>query len=93
MVRVTVRFYASLRDDVGVGEVVVRLNDSSFSSLINGLRMLLGVKAGRIFSEDGSLRNGLMVSVNNAIIHLSNVQEFKLCEDDVVDFMPTPSGG
>lgn len=93
MVRVRVRFYASLRDDIGVEEVIVHLNDSSFSSLISGLRMLLGGKASRIFSEGGVLRNGLIVSLNNAIIHLSDVQELKLRENDVVDFMPTPSGG
>jgi len=93
MVQVKVRFYASLRDDVGVGEVTVHLNDQSFNALKNNLKALLGEKADRIFSEDGTLRRGLMVSINNTIIHPSNIQKIKLRENDVVDFMPAPSGG
>lgn len=87
------RFYASLRDDIGVGEVIVHLNDRTFNALKNNLKVLLGEKADRIFSEDGALRRGLIVSINNTIIHPLNIQELELRENDVVDFMPTPSGG
>jgi len=93
MVQVKVRFYASLREDIGVGEVTVHLNDQSFNALKNSLKAVLGGKADRIFLEDGTLRRGLIVAVNNTIIHQSSIQELKLRENDVVDFMPAPSGG
>jgi molybdopterin converting factor small subunit len=93
MVQVKVRFYASLRDYIGVGEVIVHLNERTFNMFRDNLKALLGEKADRIFSEDGTLRRGLIVSINNTIIHPSNLQELKLCENDVVDFMPAPSGG
>ncbi|MBS7611355.1 MoaD/ThiS family protein [Candidatus Bathyarchaeota archaeon] len=93
MVKIKVRFYASLRDEIGVGEFSVYLNDGSFNSLMNNLRALLGDRVNRLFSEGGMLRNGLIVSVNNTIVYLSKIQELKLRENDVVDFMPAPSGG
>ncbi len=93
MIKVKVRFYASLRDEIGAGEVSVHLNDGSFNSLMNSLRVLLGDRVNRLFSEGGVLRNGLIVSVNNTIIHLSKTREVELRENDVVDLMPTPSGG
>ncbi|MEM2238929.1 MAG: MoaD/ThiS family protein [Candidatus Bathyarchaeia archaeon] len=93
MVCVRVRFYASLRDEIGAEEVVMYLSDSSFYSLLSRLKALFDGRADRLFSEDGKLRDGLIVSVNNSIVHLSNVRELKLCENDIVDFMPAPSGG
>lgn len=93
MVCVRVRFYASLRDEIGTDEVIIHLSNSSFNSLLSTIKALYGVRANRLFSEDGKLRDGLIVSVNNSIVHLPNTQELKLSENDLVEFMPTPSGG
>lgn len=92
-VRVKVRFYARLRELIGVEELVLELDDSGFSFLIDKLREVLGRKAECIFADDLAPRRGLLFSVNDRLIHPSRLKSLELKDGDVVDIMPPPSGG
>jgi len=91
--KVTVRFYASLRERLGVKKVNLQLEEgSSFTSAMEKLAETLGNKADVIFDKL-KIKDSVMVSVNNNLVKPSDLTELKLKDGDVIDIMPLPSGG
>ena len=91
--KVTVRFYASLRERLGVKKVNLQLEEgSSFTSATEKLAETLGNKADVIFDKL-KIKDSVMVSVNNNLVKPSDLTELKLKDGDVIDIMPLPSGG
>ncbi len=93
-VKVKVRFYASLRDRIGVEERILNLKgDSGFYSLIKELGCSIGERINLIINGSGSIRDDIMISVNNRLIDHSSLKKLRLNDGDQVDIMPLPSGG
>jgi len=93
-VSVKVRFYASLRDRLGIDEKTLLLDkNSSFAFLIDELREAIGEGVNVLVDKEGSLRGNVAVSVNNKIVGASELTKLKLGDGDTVALMPLPSGG
>jgi len=93
-VSVKVRFYASLRDRLGMEEKALQLDkNSSLASLVDKLKEAIGEGANVIVDNEGSLRGNVTVSVNNKLIKASDLTKLKLANGDTVALMPLPSGG
>ena len=93
LVRVKVVFYASLREAVGLDEIILKLNSPTLESLVNELRRALGERVGYVFAEDGSPLRGLLFSVNDRLIPQAELRGLMFKDGDVLDVMPPPSGG
>jgi len=78
---VLVRFFARLREELGVGEKVLELND----------RATLGELLAAVFKEGPP--EDLLLALNNELVRGDRVDEVRLREGDVIDIMPPASGG
>jgi MoaD family protein len=96
-VKITVRYLGHIRAEAGgepVEEVVLRAH-----ATVTTLLVALAKKHGRRFKEtvyrqDGfSLRAEVLVMVNSRTINQLNELETELKNNDVVQIMPTVSGG
>ena len=93
-VSVKVRFYASLRDRLGMDEKTLQLDKNrSFASLVDKLKEAIGEGINVIVDDEGSLRGNVTISVNNKLIKASDLAKLKLGNGDTVALMPLPSGG
>lgn len=92
--KVRVKFYASLREKLGVSEVVLKLKENSnFVSLMGKVAEIIGNDTSAIVNDELELRGNVMISVNNNFVKHSDLVRLKLKGGDVVDIMPLPSGG
>jgi len=92
--RVKMKFYASLKENMGVDETVLRLNGNPiFASLLNKLEEVVGNKIDIIVNGEGKLRGNVMLSVNGKLVNPLDLASLKLKDRDKVDIMPLPSGG
>lgn len=88
MHKVSVRFYASLREELGFERLEVEAE--RLADLLDKLRDMLGDKRDRVF-EGHSLRRGILVSLNDEIVGGDLKRELR--DGDEVGIMPAPSGG
>ena len=89
---VTIRLYAWLREEVGVGEIRLGYR-GPISGLLLLLRLVLGDTASSIFGDDGQLKHGIVLGLNNRIVNPKMFKEEFVDDCDVVDIMPLGSGG
>ncbi len=93
MARVVVRFFAWLREEIGVSEIVLD-GLGSLADLLSGIRKSLGSRSGAIFEDDGSLRNNVIIAINNRIVSSEgSFEKISLRDGDIIDIMPLGSGG
>ena len=92
LVIVKVRFFASLKEELGVAILCLKLERPDFDHLLRELGFCLGSKSS-ILIKDGSLKEGIMVAIDNELIPPSQINKVKLKDGCTVDFMPPPSGG
>jgi len=93
-VKVRVKFYASLRENLGVDEKVLRVEGNpSLVSLLDRLEEVMGNKINIIINSEGKLGGNVIVSVNGKLVNPSDLASLKLSDGDDVDIMPLPSGG
>ncbi len=91
--RVSIKFYASLRESLGVKEIILNLNeDSSLASALEKLKDTIGDKTDAVISREGKIRN-VLLSVNGRLVDPENLANLILQDRDEVDVMPLPSGG
>ena len=76
-----VRFFARLREELGVDEEVLELGDGAT------LAELLDL----VFK--GRRPRALLVALNNELVRDGSIEELRLADGDVVDIMPPASGG
>ena len=79
--RIIVRVFARLREELGGGRLVLELPEGS--TLGDLLAHVLGEHAG----------GRIMIAVNNRLVSSEDVARRRLKEGDVVDLMPPASGG
>jgi len=93
-VKVRVKFYASLREKLGVRGVVLKLKENSnVISLMGKVAEIIGNDMSVIVNDELEVRDNVMISVNNNFVKHSDLVRLKLRGGDVVDVMPLPSGG
>jgi len=93
-ISIKVRFYASLRERLGIDERTLKLDkNTSFASLVDELKEDIGEGVNVIVDNEGSLRGNVILSVNNRLIRASDLTKLKLGNGDTVALMPLPSGG
>ena len=83
---VNVRFFASLREDVGHAEV--QLPAISFAQLRVGLEGLLSAQAIHRLSEEG-----VRIALNQDLIAEQDLESLQLQQGDEVAFLPPVTGG
>ncbi len=88
MPRISVRFYAGLREELGFERL--ELEAEKLIDLLERLREALGDKEDRVF-EGRFLKRGILVSINDEIVE--GDLERDLRDGDEVGIMPAPSGG
>ena len=94
IVRVRVKFYASLREKLGICEKVLQLKKNpSFASLAKKLAEVMCGRINIILNSEGELRGNVIISVNNTLVHPSDLARLTLNNGDRIDIMPLPSGG
>jgi len=91
--KVKVKFYASLREEIGIEEIVLELLNPTFSALINALKNTIKSKSNAIVDSKGEIRSDIMISVNNKLINRLNLGKLNFEDGDIIDIMPLPSGG
>ncbi len=89
---IEVRFYAQIREKIGIDKVVLE-NCNSFSQLLTSLRKILGDKIGIIFDEHGNLDNSILVGVNDRLVSQNTFIKIRFRNGDKIDIMPIGSGG
>lgn len=89
---VVVRFFALLRDELGISELKLRLKGSTVLDLIKALRERLGSKAFLILREE-RFKEGLLIAINDELICDPDLAKRKLKNGYIIDIMPPPSGG
>lgn len=90
---VTIKFYASLREKLGINKVALQLKENSkFMAVMEKMMEIVGNKA-YVICDKLEIKDNVMVSINNNLIKRSDLAELRLKEGDVIDIMPLPSGG
>jgi len=80
-VKVKVRFFARLKEEVGLSEVELELDEGA--SLADVIRAFLRER------DAGAI----LVAVNEELVEASDLRDVRLKDGDVVDVMPPASGG
>ncbi len=79
--KVKVRFFARLKEEVGLSEVELELDEGA--SLADVIRAFLRER------DAGAI----LVAVNEELVEASDLRDVRLKDGDVVDVMPPASGG
>ena len=79
--KVKVRFFARLKEEVGLSEVELELDEGA--SLADVIRAFLGER------DAGAI----LVAVNEELVEAGDLRDVRLKDGDVVDVMPPASGG
>lgn len=90
-VLVKVRFFAWLREEIGMREITIKCK-GTLRDLLECIRSMLKDKADRIFS-DGRIRKGVIIAINNKVVDTKDINKIILENEDVIDIMPLGSGG
>jgi len=94
-VTATIRYFGSFRETVNRNEehVSVRLNLTVYQ-LLHELASRYGAAfREEVFSDDGSLRDDLMVSVNETLANQAKIGNAKVADGDVITLLPIFLGG
>lgn len=89
---IRIRFYAWLREKIGTREIVIN-KPFLFIELRNILAKHVSEGLDRIFDDNGNIRDGIMIGLNNKLVNKSKLKELFIREGDVLDIMPLGSGG
>jgi len=94
MARVTVKFFAYIRESVGTSEVVLDLNDNSkILDLVNILIDKYPAIRNLVLNEIGDLKDDLLYLLNGRDIRVMQGLNTKISEDSVFAILPPFSGG
>lgn len=88
MINVVVLFFASLRDELNVGECKLQLADGSLETLRAELVKRLGDSAELLWAEN------VRVAKNQTVLSLAELRaDFSLVDGDELAFLPPVTGG
>jgi molybdopterin synthase sulfur carrier subunit len=94
MARVTVKFFAYVRESVGTSEVVLDLNDDSrILDLVNVLVGKYPAIRSLVLNEMGDLRDDLLYLLNGRDIRVMQGLNTKISDGSVFAILPPFSGG
>ena len=94
MARVTVKFFAYIRESVGISEVVLDLNDDAkILDLVNILIDKYPVIRSLILNEAGDLKDDLLYLLNGRDIRVMQGLNTKIGDGGVFAILPPFSGG
>ena len=86
------RFFAWLREEVGVDHLEVEVEDTNLHEVLLLLREIIGDRSMVIFDGE-KLKSNIIIAVNNNIVHWERMGSISIKDGDVVDIMPFGSGG
>ncbi len=89
-IKVKVRFYAKLKDELGIDEISIPINERSLFALLRKLNTILKDK---LPEPIDSLIENTLIAVNNELVREDDLKDLTLNNGDIVDIMPLPSGG
>ena len=89
---VIVRFYAWIREKLGVGKLTINTKLQTIQELFLELKKILKEESDILFS-DNQIRKGIMIGINNRLVRIEKQEMIRLKEEDIIDIMPLGSGG
>jgi len=95
LIRVFIKFFASLAEILGTSEISLALDDkSSFQVLIEKLKKKYpGKFQNTIFEPNGIIKKSYKILLNNQSIELGSFDEILLQNKDIIAFLPPIGGG
>lgn len=94
-VKVKVLFFASIKDLVGISELILDVDESS--TVLDVLRRLTEIYGERfrefVFSGDFNLKSHIRLALNGDYLDSSRLDEFRVHDGDVIAVLPPVSGG
>lgn len=93
LAKVKVRFFAWLREEVGLSHLTLS-NVEFLADVLASLSEILRDKQNSFLDDRQKLKSGILIALNNRIVNPSqDLSRIRLCDGDVIDFLPLGSGG
>ena len=94
MIKVSVKFFASISEILGVRETTISLDECNFLELLEKLKQKYGEKFQQtIFQPNGTIRESYRILLNENSLYKQELIEIEFKDKDIIAFLPPVGGG
>jgi len=94
MIEISVKFFASISEILGVRETTISLDECNFQELLKKLKQKYGEKFQQtIFQPNGTIRESFRILLNENSMYEQDLIEIEFKDNDIIAFLPPIGGG